>query len=81
MPTIEIDDTIYDALRLPEEERSQRLVQELAIALYAQNLLSFANARELADRTPQQFHALLGEREIPRHYTGAELAEDRCYAE
>lgn len=81
MATIEIDDDIYDALQLPEQERSQAVKQELAISLYAQGILSFGKARALAELSPQRFHTLLGEREIPRHYTETELAEDRRYAE
>ena len=55
--------------------------QELALALYARDILSFGKARELAALSKHEFHTLLGEREIPRHYTEAELAEDLDYAE
>lgn len=81
MATIEIDDEVYEALQLPEGQRSDALKQELALSLYAQDILSFGKARALADLSKQDFHDLLGEREIPRHYTEAELAEDREYAE
>jgi predicted HTH domain antitoxin len=80
MATIEIDDDVYEALQLPEEERSQALKQELAVSLYARDVLSFGKARALAELSKWEFHELLGERNIPRHYTEAELAEDLDYA-
>jgi len=80
MATLEIDDEIYEALQLPEGERPQALKEELAVSLYARDVLSFGNARALADLSKREFHELLGEREIPRHYTDAELAEDFDYA-
>jgi predicted HTH domain antitoxin len=81
MATIEIDDDVYEALRIPEGERSKAVKQELAISLYARDILSFGKARELAELSKREFHELLGEREIPRHYTAEELAEDLEYAQ
>jgi predicted HTH domain antitoxin len=81
MATIEIDDEVYDALQLPERERSQAMKRELAASLYARDVLSFGKARALAEMSKREFQELLGEREIPRHYTEVELAEDLEYAE
>jgi predicted HTH domain antitoxin len=81
MATIEIDDKVYEALRIPEGERSKAMKQELAVSLYARDILSFGKARELAEMSKREFHELLGEREIPRHYTEAELDEDLEYAQ
>lgn len=80
MATIEIDDEVYDALQLPAGDRVQAVKEELAISLYAREILSFGKARMLADLSKRDFHELLGERKIPRHYTEAELEEDRRYA-
>jgi predicted HTH domain antitoxin len=80
MATLEIDDEVYEALRLPEAERTQAMKSELAVSLYARDVLSFGKARALADLSKREFHELLGERGIPRHYTDAELAEDTEYA-
>lgn len=80
MATIEIDDEVYDALQIPEGERSQAVKQELAVSLYARDVLSFGKARALAEMSKREFHKLLGERELPRHYTETELAEDIEYA-
>jgi predicted HTH domain antitoxin len=81
MATIEIDDDVYEALQLPEEERSRALKQELAVSLYARDVLSFGKARALAELSKREFHELLGERKIPRHYNEQELAEDVEYAQ
>lgn len=80
MATIEIDEEVYEALQLPDGERSQTMKQELAISLYAREILSFGKARALAELSKREFQELLGEREIPRHYTDTELAEDLEYA-
>ena len=80
MATIEIDDEIYEAVQLPEDERSQAMKEELAVSLYARDILSFGKARALAGLSKRAFHDLLGEREIPRHYTDTELDEDLEYA-
>ena len=81
MATIEIDEEVYDALQLPEGERSQAMKRELAVSLYARDILSFGKARVLAEMSKREFHELLGDREISRHYTETELAEDCEYAQ
>ena len=81
MATIEIDDDVYEALQLPEGERSPAMKRELAVSLYARDVLSFGKARALAGLSKREFQALLGDREISRHYGERELAEDLDYAE
>ncbi|NJP10775.1 MAG: UPF0175 family protein [Leptolyngbyaceae cyanobacterium RU_5_1] len=44
-----MSDSILQALRLPEQRVEQELRQELAIALYTQDILSFGKAREFAE--------------------------------
>lgn len=80
MAEIEIDDEVYDALNVPEAEREVTVKTELAVSLYDQGILSFGKARALADHSKREFHRLLGEREIERHYTSEELDEDAEYA-
>ena len=77
---LEIPDTVEQALQLPPANRKKRLFRELAVALYAQNILSFGKARELADLNRYEFGSLLEERGIPRHYGEEELQEDLEYA-
>lgn len=80
MAAIEISDDVYDALRLPEEEREGVMREELAVSLYARGALSFGKARELAALSKREFGHLLGDRGVERHYTDEELAEDLEYA-
>ncbi|MCG1003660.1 MULTISPECIES: UPF0175 family protein [Halobacterium] len=81
MATIEIDDDVYEALQLPEGERSPAMKRELAVSLYARDVLSFGKARALAGLSKREFQTLLGDRDISRHYGERELAEDLEYAE
>ena len=53
---------------------------ELAVALYRHGILSFGKASELAGSSRFNFADVLASREIPRHYTGDELAQDLGYA-
>jgi predicted HTH domain antitoxin len=77
---ISISDSIFQAIRLPEQRIEQELLQELAIALYSQNILSFGKARELAQLDKYEFGQLLSQREVVRHYGSEELDDDLTYA-
>lgn len=77
---VHIPASIAEALELSEESAEQVLRRELALALYAQEKLSFGKARELAGMSTYAFGQLLGERQIPRHYGQEELEEDLRYA-
>lgn len=81
MAAIEIPEDVYDALRLPEDERDGVMRAELACSLYDRGALSFGNARELAGLSKREFGELLADRGIERHYTDEELDEDLEYAE
>ena len=77
---LDIPESITSSLRLPEPEIEPRLLAELAVALYSQGILPFGKASELAGISRHCFADLLGQREIPRHYTEQELAQDLEYA-
>ncbi|HEY9825601.1 MAG TPA: UPF0175 family protein [Stenomitos sp.] len=77
---LSIPDSILHALRLPEQRIEQELLHELAVALYAQDLLSFGKARELAQMNKYEFGQLLAQRNILRHYSSEELEDDLAYA-
>lgn len=77
---LQIPDAVLQAIRLPEEQVERELLRELAIALYAQGLLSFGKARELARMGKYEFGRLLGERGVARHYSREELEDDLIYA-
>lgn len=78
--TLQIPDSIARSLRLPEGEAEQRLRTELALAIYAQGILSFGKAAELAGLSRYHFADLVAGRGIPRHYGDEELAEDLTHA-
>lgn len=77
---LEIPTPIVQALRLPPADQEQQLRLELAVALYAREILSFGKARELAQMGKYEFGVLLGNREIPRHYAPDDLEDDLSYA-
>ena len=77
---LEIPDSVVEALRLSPVDQEQQLLIELALALYAQSLLSFGKARELAGLSKYEFGVLLGRRGIPRHYSADDLEDDVTYA-
>lgn len=76
---LSIPDSVLSAIRLPESRIEQELLQELAIALYTQELLSFGKARELAQIDKYEFGQLLGQRGVTRHYGLQELEDDLSY--
>lgn len=77
--TLEIPNNIHEALHVSPAEAEKRLKLELAVALYAQNLLSQGKAAELAGMDWFDFNDVLAERDIPMHYGQKELEEDLAY--
>jgi predicted HTH domain antitoxin len=78
---VDIPESVASSLRLPMREVEPRLRTELALALYAQGILSFGKASELAGTDRYLFADLIERREIPRHYSEEELAQDLNYAD
>lgn len=76
---LEIPDSVARAMRLPPSEQRRQLKVELALSLYAQGILSYGKARELAGMTKLEFGLLLGKRNIPRHYEQDDLEGDLAY--
>ena len=77
---LEIPEDVQGALRLPPGEVEQELRKELALALYRRHALSLGKARVLANMTRWEFEELLGQRQVPRHYTADDMQEDLQYA-
>jgi predicted HTH domain antitoxin len=77
---LDIPESVAATIKLPEREVEPRIRIELAIALYAQDMLSFGKAVELANTSRYDFGQLLTRREIPRHYTVEDLELDIKYA-
>lgn len=78
--SIEVPENIAGAIRLPDSEQPQRLLLELALSLYAQELIPFGKAAELAGLDLHAFSKELGHRRIPRHYSTEDFEQDLHYA-
>jgi predicted HTH domain antitoxin len=74
--SIDIQEDLVQAIRVPASEVPGRLKRELAVRLYEKGLLSFGKARELAEMPRWAFHDLLGEEGIQRRYEMEELEDD-----
>ena len=77
---LDIPESIAGSLRLPESEIGPRLRTELSLALYAQGILSFGKASELAEMPRAMFAEAVTQRNIPRHYSEQDLKRDLDYA-
>ena len=77
---LDIPESVANSLRLPVPEVEPRLKSELAVALYAQGILPFGKACELAGASRYAFADLVASRNIPRHYTEDDLTLDLVYA-
>jgi predicted HTH domain antitoxin len=77
---LDIPESVASSLRLPVPEVEPRLRTELAVALYAQGILPFGKACELAGSSRYAFADLIASRNIPRHYTEDDLSLDLEYA-
>jgi predicted HTH domain antitoxin len=77
---LEIPDSVARAMRLPPKDQRRQLKTELAVSLYAQNILSFGKACELAGMSITEFGLLLAKRGVPRQYDEQDLQDDVGYA-
>ena len=78
--TLDIPNRVYEALHVTPDEAEPRLKLELAVALYAQNVLSLGKAAELAGMSRLDLNDILAERGITMHYGQEDLDEDLSYA-
>lgn len=81
MTSIDLPPNVLDAMAVPPKDREPIVRQELAVSLYWEGYLSFGKARDLAGISKAEFHQLLGDRTIHRHYTEADLTLDVVYAQ
>ena len=73
---LEIPSEVASAARIPPAELVQILKQELAVQLYAREILPKAAARRLADLDRLAFDQLLGQRQIPSRLEPADVDAD-----
>lgn len=76
---LHIPESVAQAIRMPAKRIEDDLLTELAVALYVQEALSFAKARELAGLSKYEFGRLLGKRHIERRYGQEEADDDLDY--
>ncbi|NBC06386.1 MAG: UPF0175 family protein [Bacteroidetes bacterium] len=69
---IEISDHTLDKLSITREE----VKLEVAVALYAREILTLEQASKMADLDQLKFQQVLGERKIPIHYGKEDFEED-----
>lgn len=81
MSMVDIPDSVFESIRIPEGEKEEAVRLELAVSLYSRGALSFGKARELAGMSKEEFHRLLGDREVERHYSKSDLQDDLSYVE
>nr|QNO41793.1 hypothetical protein EABBNKNM_00008 [Methanosarcinales archaeon ANME-2c ERB4]QNO42717.1 hypothetical protein APGODIHH_00006 [Methanosarcinales archaeon ANME-2c ERB4] len=62
--------------KIPRQHLKRELMEELALQLYREGIVSFANARRLADLSKIEFHYLLGERHVLRQYDISDYEKD-----
>lgn len=73
---LEIPSDILFHVRIPESKLILELKKELAVQLYRDKLLSIANCSRMAEMSKVEFHFLLGEKKIPRHYDVEDFNQD-----
>lgn len=78
--TPSIPDEVAMTIKWPRKQLDRQLAIEMAFALYGRDLISMGSARRLAKLEKWTFLEGLAERQIQRHYSEHELAEDIEYA-
>lgn len=70
--TIELSDSILQKLSISQEE----VKLEIAVALYAKEIMTLEQASKLAGLDQLAFQQILGERGIPVHYGVKDFEDD-----
>jgi len=78
--TLEIPDEALATMALPPEDAEREIRLELALTLYAREVLSMGQAAVLANVTRADFERALAARQIERPYDAAELERDLAWA-
>lgn len=73
---IDIPEEIILSAKIPRKNFEKEIKKELAIQLYREGIITYANARRLSNLSKIEFHFLLGERKIPRQYDLQDFVKD-----
>jgi predicted HTH domain antitoxin len=74
--SIKIPEEIMYSVKIPRKHWEIKLKQELALQLYREGLISYANAHRMAELSKIEFHYLLGDRSLPRQYDLEDYEKD-----
>lgn len=74
--TLDIPEDILASVKIPRNRLQSELRRELALQLYREHMISFANAHRLAEMSKIDFHHLLSARGIPRQYDEEDFEQD-----
>lgn len=79
--TVEIPEEVLTLAGLPDGSASSRATHLLALELFREGRVSLGRAAELAGIGVEEFMEFSAHRQVPLHYTAADLAEDHATAE
>ena len=74
--SIEIPEDVMGTVNMSIKQWEAEIKKALALQLYNVKVLSFAQAQRVSGITKIEFHYLLGDRKIPRHYDIEDYRED-----
>ena len=78
---LEIPEDVARHIRLPQRRAKKLLMQELALRLFEQGIVTAAQAARLVKMTRLEFERLLAENEIPFHGEAEDLHSDLAHVE
>jgi predicted HTH domain antitoxin len=78
--TLDIPNRVCEALHVAPGEAEPRLKMELAVALYAQNVLILGKAADLAGMSRLDLNGILARRGISMHYGQKDIEGDLAHA-
>ena len=78
---LEIPEDVARHIRLPQRRAKKMLMQELALRLFEQRIVTAAQAARLVKMTRLDFEHLLAENEIPFHGEADDLRSDLANTE
>lgn len=78
--TLDIPEALLaEVFHVPQQEVPRQVRIELACALYARGAMTHAQASTLAELDRFEMDEEIARRQIPHHYTTADLAADLAY--
>ncbi len=73
---IQIPEDVVLAAKIPHKRLREEIKRELSVHLYNEGILPLGAARRLAGMEKVDFHFLLGQRKVERHYDIEDYKKD-----